>query len=181
MRNALAAVMIAVLFASPLYATQNCTTPPSGPQCAGGFCWYNYSPDPSCLDEYNTTSPPSPSCGSYGYGSGTSYIGYTFTIGANDPVTGWFDMQAYVDFYDPYDDPTTEIQGYAYVTHNGVGSFHSLFSWHGDDGDLSCVSMYGGFAATTGDTVNVAIQVYNPNGSASITTSNMFVYTWYHV
>ena len=177
MRKMLVVCLIELLCALPSFGY--CQTPPYQ-QCAGGFCWYNYSGDPDCLELYNVDGPSQLGCGNYAYGSGVSYIGYTFTIGPNDPVTGWFDMQAYVDFYDPTDSPLTEVQGFAYVIHNGVGSFHSLFSWRGSDGDLSCASMYGGFAATTGDTVNVGISVYDPNDVASVTSSNMFVYTWYH-
>lgn len=178
MRKLVLSGVLAILASVPAFAT--CPTPPSGPSCAGGICWFVYSPDPSCLDTYNV-STTSTSCSSgYEYGSGSSYISYTFTIGANDPNTGWIDMQAYVDFDDPNNNSTTIVQGYAYVIHNGVGSFHSLWYHRGDEGDLSCESLYGGVATSRGDTISVSIEAYNPNGAATIKTANMFVYTWYH-
>lgn len=158
-----------------------CEPSPSGPSCAGGLCWYDYTPSSNCWDLSGSVSGTS-ACYSDGYEFGVysgSLVSYTFTIGQSDPVTGSFSFAAYVDFVDPNDSASNQIQGWAYVVHNGIGSFTSLFSHSGATGDLSCARLYGNFDAVRGDTVTVAIEVAKANSNTSIKATGLFLYTWY--
>lgn len=164
---------------SKAYAT--CPTPPSGPIGAGGFHWYNYTPSSECWELYGSVSSANSCYNSDGYefGVGDSSISYTFTIGPNDPLTGSFSFAATIDFVDPNDSWSNQIQGWAYVIHNGYGTMNTLFVHPGAYGDLGCAQLYGNFGATTGDTVIVSVQVSKANSNASIKASGFYLYTWY--
>jgi len=159
-----------------------CPTPPSGPVRAGGFTWYDYTPDFNCWEVSSSVSPSSSCFNSDGFDFGVAFdnlVTYTFTIGPNDPLTGSFSFAATIEFVDPNDSVSNQIQGWAYVVHNGSGIFNSLFSHNGVNGDLSCTQLYGNFHATTGDTVTVAVQVSKVNSNTTIKASGFHLYTWY--
>ena len=181
MRQLALVLSIALLgIGSKAYAT--CPTPPSGPVHAGGFAWYNYTPEVGCWEASSYVSPTNSCFNSDAFEFGVAYdnlLTYTFTIGPNDPLTGSFSFASTVNFVDPNDSLSNQIQGWAYVVHNGSGTFTSLFSHSGSSGDLSCARLYGNFDATRGDTVTVAIQVSKVHSNTTIEASGFYLYTWY--
>jgi hypothetical protein len=160
----------------PTYAT--CPTPPTGPSCAGGLCWYVYTPDDDCWQLSGSVSPTTLSCmNGYAFGNGwASTVSYTFTIGANDPI-GNFSGTSYVDFDDPNDSAYNQIEGWAIVNHNGSDTYTQLFSHAGYMGDLSCQVLSGHFSATNGDTVTVYLQVTKWYSNTTIKASKIHILT----
>lgn len=171
-------LLLSAAVALPIHAT--CPTPPSGPSCAGGLCWYTYTPDDECLQLSGSVSSTTLSCygwNGYEFGNGAgSTVSYTFTIGANDPI-GNFSGTSYVDFDDPNDSAYDQIQGWARVTHNGSDTYTNLFTHAGYMGDLSCQPLSGHFSATNGDTVMVYLRVTKWYGNATIKAGKIQILT----
>ncbi|MDQ3282506.1 MAG: hypothetical protein M3Q69_13985 [Acidobacteriota bacterium] len=169
---------IAVLTLSPLTAYAGC---PSiiGPTLCCGRSWYQYQFDTSCAGTSGSVSNATLWCYSTPakqFGTGSSSVTYSYTIGANDPILATWDADIrYVEWYDPNNSIYNTLTATVSVQHNGVTTSSTFLNINGTT-SKSCSLEGGTFSAVAGDTVTVTINatIFNSNVTAQVGQVSLF-------
>ncbi len=153
--------LVLVFGAGNAFAT--CPTDP-GYYCLFAGCWWDFSPDPSCVETYGSATETDSCANTTAWATGSyfSLISYTFTV--TEDVSGWWDGGGWITFQDP-SNGTSYVDGWASVVHNNVQTDTPLFYHDGGDGDFECEQLYGGFYAVQGDTVTISFNSIKQNGT----------------
>jgi hypothetical protein len=171
MKYATAVIAIALMAVFPLNSYAACPNI-NGPYSCCGLTWYDYTPDTSCAGTSGNVSPATLWCYSTPakqFGSGSSSVTYSFTIGQNDPVlNSWSVDLRYVEWSDPNASIYNTLSATVSVTHNGSTSSQTFYSINGQTTQSCALSSYATFSATHGDTIAVTINatIYNSNVTA---------------
>jgi opacity protein-like surface antigen len=172
MKSIAAAFVVAVmLFAPAAFAACPDIT---GPYCMFAGCWYQYEQAPTCAGTTGNVSNTTLWCyntPAKSFGTGSSSATYTFTVGANDPVSSSYDVDLrYVEWSDPNASIYNTLTATVSVTHNGSTSSQTFYSINGTVTKSCALSNYTTFYATAGDTVSVTINttIYNSNVTAKV-------------
>jgi hypothetical protein len=173
---ALISLLFSLCFAAET-ASAICTAP-TGPVFSGPRYWYNYIQAQSCYTRSGNVTNTSVSCfyePSWSFGSGNSYVQYSFTLGPNDPIVNanHWEIGSWIDFSSMVQTPQDNFEIDIDVTHpNWTVSRYTLLYWNGAYGSISSCSgqRYRTFAANTGDTVMITIRATN-SGSGNIVVS----------
>lgn len=172
MRHMTIAALVFVLAVFPLTAYAGCPTIVGPTACCGRY-WYYYNFDTSCAGTSGNVSTTNMWCYStpaHQFGTGTSTVTYSYTIGSSDPVlTTWAAELRYVEWSDPNNSIYNTLVATVSVTHNGSTTSNTFLSINGTT-SRSCSLESGGFSATTGDTITVTITttIYNSNVTAQV-------------
>jgi hypothetical protein len=158
-------------------ALASCPTPYSGPYTSGPFSWADYTQDQSCYSTSGNISTSSINCftnPSWSFGSGSSSVTTSFTVGAGDWVgnTAHWTAGARVDFSSTGGTSADRVEVDVDVTHpNYTVSHYTVIFWGGPQGShSSCSNDWNYFTADHGDTITITIAASN-SGSANIVVS----------
>jgi hypothetical protein len=178
---AVAALVVAVSLATGS-AFASCPTPYSGPYYSGPYTWADYTQDFGCYSPGLTqTSISCFSEPSWSFGSGTTSVSTSFTIGSTDWVgnPNHWDISSWADFSSPGGTANDRFEIDIDVVHpNNSVSYYTLVYWSGLQGSVSSCSgaFDGSFSATNGDTVIVSVTATN-SGSATIVVSRPRIFS----
>jgi hypothetical protein len=184
-RLAFAVLVVSLsLAAGNVFAT--CPTPYTGPTFSGPYSWATYSQDQACYSTSGNVSSSSISCftePSWSFGSGTSSVSASFTVGANDWVgnPAHWEADSWIDFSSSGGTSADRIEFDVDVTHpNSTISRYTVIYWSGVNGSLSsCSGAYWNyFTADVGDTITITIAATN-SGSANIVASVPRIFSTY--
>jgi hypothetical protein len=169
----LGVLTFALLAALPVFAT--CPTAPYGVCMGGGFCWFDYSPDASCVSIYGNPTPTTDSMcysrtSAIPASGGWADLSYTFTVDPVDSFPYWH-AETSVDLNDPNNSSGNGAEVYAGVHVNGVPQWQYVGGLTGADGDFSCETAWGSFSADAGDTVTVVVYTFRANSNATVEAS----------
>lgn len=160
MRNALFALVIAVSFAA--VASADCADPTSGPTCAGGLCWYQYSPALSsdCWTRDSGVTSTTMSC--YGSPSGykfgySQHISRTFTVGSGGGSGTTWSLEFDHDLIDPHDSWWNQLDVRVSVYRPSTNQIYNTYGYYmnGTQGDAYCSRPYFNFSAQQGDVITI--------------------------
>lgn len=173
-------VVLMLLIAPAAWAT--CPTAPSD-YCLGGLgCWWEYTPDPSCVSVYGSPTPGNDSM-CYSRPSVVPAVGwadasYTFTIdGSGDENFDYWSAETSVDLIDPNDSGGNGVEIYAGVHVGGVPQWQFVAGISGAQGDFGCETVWGSFSASPGDTVTVVVYSFRSNSNAAVEASHPRIYS----
>jgi hypothetical protein len=183
-RLSLAVLVVVSLSLAAGNAFATCPTPYTGPTFAGPNTWATYSQDQACYSTSGNVSSSSISCftePSWSFGSGTSSVSASFTVGANDWVgnPAHWEADSWIDFSSSGGTSADRIEFDVDVTHpNSTVSHYTVIYWSGVNGSLSsCNGAYWNyFTADVGDTITVTIAATN-SGSANIVATVPRIFT----
>ncbi len=152
----------------------------TGPYACCGISWFMYHWDTSCAGRTGNTSAATMWCYStpaWQFGTGTSSLTYSYTLGANDPVSS--NMTAdlrYVEWSDPNASIYNTLTATLSVTHNGSTSSQTFYSVNGQNTQSCALSSYATFSAVAGDTITITITatIYNSNVTAQVGAPYVF-------
>lgn len=161
MRNAALAVAIAVLFAGS--AAADCNDPTSGPSCAGGICWYQYSPDlsSSCWTRDSGVTSTTMSCygspSGYRFASFSQHISRTFTVDSDGGYGTNWSLEFDYDLIDPHDSWWNQLDVRVSVYRPSTNQIFNTYGFYmnGTQGDTYCGNPYFNFTAQNGDVVTI--------------------------
>jgi hypothetical protein len=168
MRNSVFAfcLLLGLSFAPPVFATYNCSDPPSY-HYFWGEGWYDYTINPlidsdtTCWYKNSFVSATTLSnCSSTqaGWEFTSSTLGSlqrTVTVGANDAGSSNWRFGFELDFTDPNLSAGNYIHVFVVVTHNGVNSTVASYYRDGTAGNSNCAHPVLSFSAVNGDTIKV--------------------------
>jgi len=164
----LALLLVASLFAAPVFA-QSCPTQPSAVQIfCGGYDWTQAQ---SCYSTTAGVSTTSPGCWYYDpawsfSAAWTMSASTTITASSTYMYTSSWSAASFIEFSNGNNSAYNWIELVAVVTHNGFDSRYSLFYWDGTMGSLNgCAQQYGTFSAVSGDTISVRLYALNADGA----------------
>lgn len=156
-----------------------------------GTSWYEFDVDSSCLDSSGvSTTTLSCSIAGYDHGFGSrNYTTWTYTIPADGtPINAnqtyyklpnWA-ASVWVDFSSPNQSYYDNMTGTVTVTHNGVNTWYTIFSFSGNvSSSQSCARQDVTFSATNGDTITITISSTKFNSNAVIKASLPVVFNQY--
>ncbi len=159
-------------------------------QACCGTSWYEFDVDSSCLDSSGvtaTTNSCSVSAYDHGFGS-RNFTTWTYTIPANGTTINRGDTfnirptwsaTVWVDFSSPNQSYYDNVTGTLVVTHNGVNTWYTIFSFYGSSSSSqSCTRQDVNFSATNGDTITITISSTKFNSNAVIKPSIPFVFNY---
>ena len=152
-----------------------CPTAPYDVCLGGGFCWWDYSPDASCVSIYGDPTPTTDSMcysrtSAIPASGGWADLSYTFTVDPYDNFPYWH-AETSVDINDPNNSLANGVEIYAGVHVNGSPQWQFVAKLTGADGDYSCETVWGSFSADPGDAVTVVVFVFRANSNATVEAS----------
>jgi hypothetical protein len=141
----------------------------------GGFCWWDYSPDASCVSIYGSPTPTTDSMcysrtSAIPASGGWADLSYTFTVDPNDSFPYWH-AETSIDLNDPNNSSANGAEIYAGVHVNGTPQWQYVGGLTGADGDYSCETAWGSFSADANDTVTVVVYTFRANSNATVEAS----------
>jgi hypothetical protein len=176
-KSYLVVLLISLFSIGSAFAT--CPTPYVGPYILGPTVYVDYTQDQGCYSTSGSVTATSISCftePSWSFGSGTSSVSTSFTLGSGDPVidpTKW-SAASFIDFSSPGSSVNDRFEIDVDVQHpNLTFSSYTVLFWSGLLGSISSCSnpATGYFTADTGDTIYVTVTAIN-SGSATIVISD---------
>lgn len=148
-----------------------CPTPPSSGG-GGGLSWYDYSPDPACVDIFLSATPVTV-CGvidGWVPGVGTGYRTFQYDFVDVTGTSTW-SSDIILEFNDPNNSSSNYVELWARVTNGGVDTWTQLYQWDGTDGDLNCVRRGDFFFSQPGDAISIFILAKRSTSNVTLAVS----------
>ncbi|HEX2062070.1 MAG TPA: hypothetical protein VHK90_15115 [Thermoanaerobaculia bacterium] len=169
--TAVIATFLMALF--PVNAFAGCPTI-TGPTFCCGIYWYTYSFDTSCAGTSGSVSDTNMWCyntPAKAFGTGSSSVTYSYTIGASDPdLSGWSADLRYVEWYDPNGSIYNTLTATASITRNGSTTSNTFLSLNGTQSRSCSLEWVDLGNVQAGDTVTITINtsIFNSNVTAQV-------------